>query len=174
MALYQLGDVAPTIDDDAYVAAEATVIGRVELKARASVWPGAVIRGDNEPIVVGTASNVQEGAVLHTDPGCPLDIGDNVTIGHQAMLHGCTIGEGSLIGIGAIILNGARIGKNCLVGAGALVTEGKEFADGSMILGSPAKVVRSLTPEQIAGIRRNVLGYVDNARQFKAGLRRID
>jgi carbonic anhydrase/acetyltransferase-like protein (isoleucine patch superfamily) len=112
--------------------------------------------------------------VLHSDIGQPMTVGPYVTVGHQAMLHGCTIGEGSLIGIGAIILNGARIGKNCLVGAGALVTEGKEFADGSMILGSPAKVVRSLTPEQIACIRRNVLGYVENARQFKAGLRRID
>lgn len=174
MALYQLGDVAPTIDDDAYVAAEATVIGRVELKARASVWPGAVIRGDNEPIVVGTASNVQEGAVLHTDPGCPLDIGDNVTIGHQAMLHGCTIGDGSLIGIQAVVLNGAKIGKNCLVGAGALVTEGKEFPDNSLIVGSPAKVVRTLTPENIAGLEASAVAYVARAVYYKQHLKRID
>jgi carbonic anhydrase/acetyltransferase-like protein (isoleucine patch superfamily) len=174
MAIYQLGDAVPQIHESAWVAESAQVMGRVQLDQDASIWFGAVLRGDNEPIHIGQGSNIQDGSVLHSDLGQPMTVGPYVTVGHQAMLHGCTIGEGSLIGIGAIILNGARIGKNCLVGAGALVTEGKEFPDGSMILGSPAKVVRSLTPEQIAGIRRNVLGYVDNARQFKAGLRRID
>jgi carbonic anhydrase/acetyltransferase-like protein (isoleucine patch superfamily) len=174
MAIYQLGDAVPQIHESAWVAESAQVMGRVQLDQDASIWFGAVLRGDNEPIHIGQGSNIQDGSVLHSDIGQPMTVGPYVTVGHQAMLHGCTIGEGSLIGIGAIILNGARIGKNCLVGAGALVTEGKEFADGSMILGSPAKVVRSLTPEQIAGIRRSVLGYVDNARQFKAGLRRID
>ena len=174
MAIYQLGDAVPQIHESAWVADSAQVMGRIELEQDASVWFGAVLRGDNEPIRIGRCSNIQDGSVLHSDVGQPMTVGPYVTVGHQAMLHGCTIGEGSLIGIGAIVLNGARIGKNCLVGAGALVTEGKEFADGSMILGSPARVVRQLTSEQIAGIRRNVLGYVDNARQFKAGLRRID
>ena len=174
MAIYQLGDAVPQIHESAWVAESAQVMGRIELEQDASVWFGAVLRGDNEPIRIGRCSNIQDGSVLHSDVGQPMTVGPYVTVGHQAMLHGCTIGEGSLIGIGAIVLNGARIGKNCLVGAGALVTEGKEFADGSMILGSPARVVRQLTNEQIAGIRRNVLGYVDNARHFKAGLRRID
>jgi carbonic anhydrase/acetyltransferase-like protein (isoleucine patch superfamily) len=174
MAIYQLGDAVPQIHESAWVAESAQVMGRIELEQDASVWFGAVLRGDNEPIRIGRCSNIQDGSVLHSDVGQPMTVGPYVTVGHQAMLHGCTIGEGSLIGIGAIVLNGARIGKNCLVGAGALVTEGKEFADGSMILGSPARVVRQLTSEQIAGIRRNVLGYVENARHFKAGLRRID
>ena len=174
MAIYQLGDAVPQIHESAWVADSAQVMGRIELEQDASVWFGAVLRGNNEPIRIGRCSNIQDGSVLHSDVGQPMTVGPYVTVGHQAMLHGCTIGEGSLIGIGAIVLNGARIGKNCLVGAGALVTEGKEFADGSMILGSPARVVRQLTSEQIAGIRRNVLGYVENARHFKAGLRRID
>ncbi len=174
MAIYQLGDAVPQIHESAWVAESAQVMGRIELEQDASVWFGAVLRGDNEPIRIGRCSNIQDGSVLHSDVGQPMTVGPYVTVGHQAMLHGCTIGEGSLIGIGAIVLNGARIGKNCLVGAGALVTEDKEFADGSMILGSPARVVRQLTSEQIAGIRRNVLGYVENARHFKAGLRRID
>ena len=174
MAIYQLGDAVPQIHESAWVAESAQVMGRIELEQDASVWFGAVLRGDNEPIRIGRCSNIQDGSVLHSDVGQPMTVGPYVTVGHQAMLHGCTIGEGSLIGIGAIVLNGARIGKNCLVGAGALVTEGKEFADGSMILGSPARVVRQLTSEQIASIRRNVLGYVENARHFKAGLRRID
>ena len=174
MAIYQLGDAVPQIHESAWVAESAQVMGRIELEQDASVWFGAVLRGDNEPIRIGRCSNIQDGSVLHSDVGQPMTVGPYVTVGHQAMLHGCTIGEGSLIGIGAIVLNGARIGRNCLVGAGALVTEDKEFADGSMILGSPARVVRQLTSEQIAGIRRNVLGYVENARHFKAGLRRID
>ncbi|WP_020201464.1 gamma carbonic anhydrase family protein [Cupriavidus sp. WS] len=174
MALYQLGDTAPTIDPDAYVAPEATIIGNVTLKARASAWPGVVIRGDNEPIVVGESSNVQEGTVLHTDPGCPLTIGDKVSIGHQAMLHGCTVGEGSLIGIQAVILNRAVIGKECLVGAGAVVTEGKVFPDRSLILGAPAKVVRELTEQDVANLYRNAETYATRQAMYKTQLKRID
>ncbi|ALD90216.1 Carbonic anhydrase/acetyltransferase, isoleucine patch superfamily [Cupriavidus gilardii CR3] len=173
MSLYQLGDTAPSIDADAYVAAEATVIGNVTLKARASVWPGAVIRGDNEPIVVGEATNVQEGAVLHTDRGCPLTIGDRVTIGHQAMLHGCTIGEGALIGIQAVVLNRAVIGKECLVGAGAIVTEGKVFPDRTLILGAPAKAVRELSDEEVAGLYRNTDTYAARQAVYRKELKRI-
>ena len=173
MAVYQIGDVIPEIHDSAWVAPSAQVMGRVVLEQDSSVWFGAVLRGDNDPIRIGKGSNVQDGSVLHSDLGQPMTVGDYVTVGHQAMLHGCTIGDGCLIGIQAVILNGARIGRNCLVGAGALVTEGKEFPEGSMILGSPAKVVRQLTPEQIENIRRNVLGYVDNARRFKTGLQQI-
>ena len=132
-----------------------------------------MLRGDNEPITIGRHSNIQDGSVLHSDLGQPLSIGEGVTVGHQVMLHGCTIGDGSLIGIQAVVLNGARIGRHCLVGAGALVTEGKEFPDGSMILGSPARVVRQLTPEQIEGLRRSAQGYVDNARRFRSGLRKL-
>ena len=148
MAIYQLDDDIPRIADTAWVADSAQVIGRVELHEGASVWFGAVLRGDNEWITVGRGSNVQDGTVMHTDMGYPLTIGEHVTIGHQAMLHGCTIGDGSLIGIQAVVLNNAKIGRNCLVGAGALVTEGKEFPDGSLIMGAPAKVVGQLTPER--------------------------
>ncbi len=165
MPLYQLGDVAPQIAPDAWVAPNATVIGRVEMAAGSSLWYGAVVRGDNEPIRIGRNSNIQDNSVLHTDEGKPLTIGENVTVGHQVMLHGCTIGDGSLIGIGAIVLNGAVIGRDCIVGAGALVTEGKVFADGSLIVGSPAKVVRELSPEQRAGLVRSAANYVDNARR---------
>ena len=132
-----------------------------------------MIRGDNEPIRIGRGSNIQDGSVLHSDHGQPLTIGRDVTVGHQVILHGCTIGDETLIGMGAIVLNGAKIGKNCLVGAGALVTEGKEFPDGSMIVGSPAKAVRELTPEQIAGLRRSAPNYAENARRFRNGLRKI-
>ncbi|WP_296558267.1 gamma carbonic anhydrase family protein [Pigmentiphaga sp.] len=173
MAVYQLGAHAPHIPDSAYVAEEAAVIGRARLGENASVWPGAVIRADNDDIVLGESSNVQEGAVLHTDPGLKLTIGDYVTVGHQAMLHGCTIGDGSLIGIQAVVLNRAVIGKNCLVGAGAIVTEGKEFPDRSLILGAPAKVVRQLTDEDIARIRAGVESYVKRQQLFKKDLKRI-
>ncbi len=174
MAIYALGDVSPRIDGSAWVAETAQVIGNVELAQDVSIWFGTVMRGDNEPLRVGNGTNIQDGSVLHSDRGKPLTIGANVTVGHKVMLHGCTIGDGALIGIGAIVLNGARIGKNCLVGAGALVTEGKEFADGSMIIGSPAKAVRDLTPEQIEGLRQGALAYVDNARRFRDTLKRID
>ena len=172
MTAYKLGDKGPTLpaDGEYWIAPNAMVIGNVILKKNASVWFGAVLRGDNEAITIGENSNVQDNSVLHTDFGSPLTIGDNVTIGHMVMAHGCTIGDGSLIGIGSIILNGAKIGKNCLVGAGALVTEGKEFPDGSMILGSPAKAVRELAPEQAARMGLGALGYVRNWQRFKAAL----
>jgi len=173
MAIFELDGNTPRLDDGAWVAESAEVIGRVELHKNASVWPKVVIRGDNDLIQIGEGSNVQDASILHTDPGYPLILGKNVTVGHQVMLHGCQIGDGSLIGIGAVILNGAKIGKNCLVGAGALVTEGKEFPDGSMILGSPAKVVRDLTPEQIAGLRKIAQHYVDNAKRFRTGLKKL-
>lgn len=170
MTRYRLGDKTPTIDESAYVAVEATVIGDVRLAANTSVWAGAVLRGDNEPIVVGEDSNVQEGAVMHTDPGCPLVIGAGVTIGHQAMLHGCKVGDGSLIGIQAVVLNNAVIGKESLVGAGAIVTEGKVFPDRSLILGAPAKVVRTLSDDDVANLRRNAQTYVDRRALFKTEL----
>jgi carbonic anhydrase/acetyltransferase-like protein (isoleucine patch superfamily) len=174
MAIYELDGVAPTIAQTCWVAESAQVIGKVELAADASVWFGAVIRGDTETIRIGRGTNIQDMSVLHADMGMPLVVGDDVTVGHQVMLHGCTVGDGSLIGIGAVVLNGARIGKGCLVGAGALVTEGKEFPDGSMILGSPAKVVRQLAPEQIQGLRLSAQYYVGNARRFRSGLRKVD
>lgn len=173
MALYQLDGVSPEIHETAWVADSAQVMGRVIVAEEASIWFGAVVRGDTEIIRIGRRSNVQDGSVLHADLGQALTLGDDVTVGHQVMLHGCTIGDGSLIGIQAVVLNGARIGRHCLVGAGSLVTEGKEFPDGSMILGSPAKVVRQLSPEQIEGLRRSAAGYVDNGRRFRAGLRKI-
>jgi carbonic anhydrase/acetyltransferase-like protein (isoleucine patch superfamily) len=145
----------------------------VHLAEDSSVWFGVVIRGDTDTISVGRGTNIQDNSVLHADRGMPLTIGDNVTVGHQVMLHGCTIGEGSLIGIQAVVLNGAKIGKNCLVGAGSLVTEGKEFPDGSMILGSPAKAVKQLSPEQIEGLKMSAKHYVDNARRYKTGLKKI-
>lgn len=174
MAIYQLDNDAPTIDPSAWVAEGAQVIGNVTMKANASVWFGAVVRGDTSTIHIGENSNIQDASVLHADVGMPLHIGNNVTVGHQVMLHGCTVGDGSLIGIGAVVLNGAKIGKGCLVGAGSLVTEGKEFPDGSMILGSPAKVVKQLTPAQMDGLLQSAKHYVDNANRFKAGLKRVD
>lgn len=173
MALYQLGDESPDIADSAWVADSAQVIGAVTLEDNASVWFGAVLRGDNARITIGRNANVQDGTVIHCDTGYPVTLGENVTVGHQVVLHGCTIGEGSLVGIQSVILNGAKIGKHCLVGAGALVTEGKEFPDGSMILGSPAKVVKMLTPEQIERLKLSALHYVENAKRYKAGLKKI-
>ena len=173
MAIYQLDDVMPTLHPTAWVADNANVIGRVTLAEDTSVWFGVVIRGDTSTITVGKGSNIQDNSVLHADIGMPLVIGEGVTVGHQAMLHGCSIGNNSLIGIGAIVLNGVKIGNNCLVGAGALVTEGKEFADGSMIIGSPAKAVRMLSPEQIEGLKMSARHYVDNADRYKAGLKKL-
>ena len=147
------------------------MIGQVVLQKNSSVWFGAVLRGDNEPITIGENSNVQDGAILHTDAGRPLTIGAGVTIGHRAVLHGCTIGENSLVGIGAIVLNGARIGRDSLVGAGALVTEDKHFPDGSLILGSPARVLRPLTEDEIAGLRASAAHYVENWKRYAAGLK---
>ena len=173
MALYSLDTLSPRIASTAWVADSAQVIGNVELDEDASVWFGVVIRGDTETIRVGKGSNIQDCSVLHADIGKPLNVGANVTVGHKVMLHGCTIGDGSLIGIGAIVLNGAKIGKGCIVGAGALVTEGKEFPDGSMIIGSPAKAVRELSAEQQAHLQLSALHYIENARRFKAGLKTI-
>lgn len=173
MAIYSLDGEIPRIAATAWVADSAQVIGRVEMQEGASAWFGAILRGDNEWITVGRGSNVQDGSVLHTDIGFPLVIGADVTIGHQVMLHGCTIGDGSLIGIQAVVLNGARIGRNCLVGAGALVTEGKEFPDGSLIMGTPAKVVRQLSPEQFERIREGAVHYAEKVQRYRRGLTKI-
>ena len=167
--LYELGGVAVKAEGDYWVADSATVVGNVLLKQDASVWFNAVVRGDNDLITIGEGSNVQDGSVLHTDPGFPLTIGAHVTIGHKVTLHGCDIGEGSLIGINAVVLNGAKIGKNCLIGANALITEGKEIPDNSVVMGSPGKVVKMLSEEQAAGIRVGAAQYVENARRFRAG-----
>jgi carbonic anhydrase/acetyltransferase-like protein (isoleucine patch superfamily) len=172
MAIYELDGVAPRLADSAWVADSAQVIGNVVLGEGSSVWFGAVLRGDTETITLGAGSNIQDGSVLHADLGFPMTVGANVTVGHQVMLHGCTIGDESLIGIGATVLNGAKIGKNCLVGAGSLVTEGKEFPDGSMIIGSPARVVKSLTPEQIEGLRLSAHHYIVNAERYRKGLKK--
>jgi len=174
MAIFKIGTHTPDVDASAYVTDSASVIGNVHLAANTSIWFGAALRGDNELISIGEGSNVQECAVLHTDIGYPLVVGKNVTIGHQAMLHGCTVGDGSLIGIQAIVLDGAVIGKNCLVAAGALVTSGKEFPDNSLIMGSPAKAVRELTQEQINDIQRGVTTYIERAAYFNQQLKRID
>lgn len=174
MAIYRLDDVFPRIADSAWVADSAQVIGDVVMGDGSSVWFGSVVRGDSARILIGAGSNIQDLSVLHADEGMPMVIGERVTVGHQAMLHGCTIGDESLIGIGAVVLNGARIGRNCLVGAGALVTEGKEFPDGSMIIGSPARVVKQLSVAQIDGLRRSAKHYTANAQRFRAGLARID
>ena len=173
MAIYELDGVAPTIGKDVYIADSAQVMGDVVLGEGASVWFGAIARGDSEKITIGRGSNIQDGAVLHADAGKPLVIGDNVSVGHMVMLHGCTVGDGSLIAIGAIVLNDAKIGKNCIVGAHSLVTEGKEFPDGSMIMGSPAKLVRMLAPEQIAGLSGIAAHYMANGKRFRAGLKKI-
>jgi carbonic anhydrase/acetyltransferase-like protein (isoleucine patch superfamily) len=170
VAIYQLGDWLPAVADSAWVAPGAHVIGQVRLAAHASVWFGATLRGDNELISIGARSNVQENSVLHTDEGVLLNIGEDVTIGHQAMLHGCTIGDGSLIGIQAVVLNGAVIGRGCLVGAGALVTERKVFPDGSLIIGSPARVARSLSAEERARLLESAAHYVERQALFRAQL----
>ena len=173
MAVYEVDGKTPQVDSTAWIAESAEVMGNVTLGANASVWFGCVLRGDTESMTIGEGSNIQDLTVMHADHGLPLTIGKHVTVGHKVMLHGCTIGDESLIGIGAIVLNGARIGKNCLVGAGSLVTEGKEFPDGSMIMGTPAKVVRQLTLEQIEGLRLSAQHYIDNARMFRATLKKL-
>jgi carbonic anhydrase/acetyltransferase-like protein (isoleucine patch superfamily) len=173
MPIYALDGVQPEFEEEesAWIAPDATVIGRIFIGRDVSIWFGSTLRGDNEPIRIGAGTNVQEHTVMHTDPGCPLTIGEGCTIGHRALLHGCSIGDNSLIGMGAIVLNRARIGRNCLVGAGALVTEGKEFPDNSLIVGTPAKVVRTLDDAAVAGLTGAARHYVENARRFKAGLK---
>ena len=173
MTIYQLGDLVPEIDPTAFIAPEATIIGKVIVGTYSTVWAGVVIRGDNEPITIGNSTNIQEGAVLHVDKGFPLTLGNDVTIGHQVMLHGCTIEDGALIGIQAVVLNNAVIGKESVVGAGAVVTEGKVFPPRSLILGSPAKVVRALTDEDIARMSKAAQGYAKRATVFKETLKKI-
>jgi carbonic anhydrase/acetyltransferase-like protein (isoleucine patch superfamily) len=170
MTIYALDGETPEIDATAWVAPGAHVIGKVTLAPGSSVWFGTTIRGDNERISLGENTNVQENCVLHTDMGFPLEIGAGVTVGHKAMLHGCTIGENSLIGMGATVLNGARIGRDCLIGAGALITEGKEIPDGSLVMGVPGKVIRQLDKAAIAKLRQSALNYRDNAVRFRSGL----
>lgn len=172
MAIYELDGVAPRMADSAWVADSAHVIGDVDLAGEVSVWFGVVIRGDTASIRIGRGSNIQDSSVLHADVGKPLTVGEGVTVGHQVTLHGCTVGDDSMIGMGAVVLNGARIGKGCLVGARALVTEGKEFPDGSMILGSPAKVVRQLEADELEGLRLSAQHYMANARRFRLGLKK--
>jgi len=171
--IYAIGDIEPQFpkDGDYWVAPDANLIGRIVMESGASVWFGATLRGDNEEIRLGQGSNIQENCVLHTDPGCPLRIGTNCTIGHKAMLHGCTIGDGSLIGMGATVLNGANIGAGCLIGAGALITEGKEIPAGSLVMGAPGKVVRQMDEDAIANIARSAATYQANMRRFRDGLR---
>lgn len=175
MPIYSLDDRVPVLPPAGafWVAPDAHVIGRVELGREVGVWFGAVLRGDNEPIVVGERTNIQEGAMLHTDVGFPMTLGADCTIGHHAILHGCTLGDGTLIGMGATVLNGARIGSGCLVGANALVTENKVFPDRSLIVGSPARAIRQLDDEAVAGLLRSAAGYVANWKRFSAGLSRI-
>lgn len=170
MTVFSLDGIAPEIAEDSWIAPDANVIGKIVIEASASVWFGVTLRGDNEVIHVGAGSNIQENSVLHTDMGFPLVIGTGCTIGHKAMLHGCTIGDNSLIGMGATVLNGAKIGRNCLIGAGALVTEGKEIPDGSLVMGAPGKVVRQLDEAAIEGLKQSAIGYQKNMRRFRAGL----
>lgn len=176
MPIYALGDKTPVLPaaDRYWVAPDAHVIGDVRLGEDVGVWFGAVLRGDNDPITIGARSNIQDGAMLHADMGVPCTIGADVTVGHHAILHGCTVGDNSLIGMGATLLNGAVIGRNCIVGANALVTEGKVFPDFSLIVGSPAKVVRELPPEAAGNLKRSAEGYVKNWQRFAASLKRLD
>jgi carbonic anhydrase/acetyltransferase-like protein (isoleucine patch superfamily) len=173
MAVFRLGDDSPLLAASAYIAPNATVIGKVILAENATVWFGATLRGDNELISIGAYSNVQDSAVLHTDPGFPLNVGAHVSIGHQAMMHGCTVGDGSLIGIQSVVLNGAIIGKGCLVGAGALVTERKVFADGSLIIGAPAKAVRELSAEERENLLKVAANYAQRGAYYRTHLHKI-
>jgi carbonic anhydrase/acetyltransferase-like protein (isoleucine patch superfamily) len=173
MPLYALGDAKPDLADECWVAPNAVLIGRVALKRNASVWFAATLRGDNEPIVLGEGSNVQDGAVLHTDAGTPLVLGTGVTVGHMAMLHGCTVGDYSLIGIGAVVLNGARIGRNCLIGAKALIPEGKQIPDNSLVVGAPGRVIREVSEAQRAFFVQSAEHYVWNWKRYAAGLTEV-
>lgn len=175
MSIYSLENVTPELpsDDEYWIAPTAAVMGKVVLKKNASIWWGCTVRGDNDPIVIGENSNIQDGCVLHSDLGSPLTIGANVTVGHLAMLHGCHIDDGSLIGIGAVVLNGARIGKNCIIGAKALIPEGKEIPDNSLVMGAPGKVVREVSPAQLETLADSARGYVENWRRFARDLKPV-
>ncbi|MEX1153406.1 gamma carbonic anhydrase family protein [Parvibaculum sp.] len=176
MAIYAIGDARPILppDGEYWIAPNAQVMGNVKLEKNASVWFGAVLRGDNELITIGENSNVQDGSVLHTDPGSPLTIERDVTIGHMVMLHGCTIGAGSLVGIGSIILNNTRIGKGCLIGANTLIAEGKDIPDYSMVLGAPGKIIRTLDKETAEALRLSSDHYVQNWKRYASGMKRLD
>ena len=173
MSVYSLDDITPDLADDVWVAESATVVGNVIMASGSSAWFGTVIRGDNDPIKIGARTNIQDNSVLHSDPGSPLVIGEDVTVGHQAMLHGCTIGDNSLVGIGATILNGAKVGKNCLIGAHALVTENKVIPDNSVVMGSPGKVVKDVPEAQETMLKASAEYYVKNAQRFKKGLKKV-
>jgi carbonic anhydrase/acetyltransferase-like protein (isoleucine patch superfamily) len=168
--IYQLEDAVPQIHASAWVAENATLAGQITLQKDVSIWFNAVLRAEHAPITVGEGSNIQDGSVCHVDPGMPLTIGRSVTVGHKVMLHGCTIGDESLIGINAVILNGAKIGRNCLIGANSLIPEGKEIPDGSLVMGSPGKIVRTLNEAQIEGLKASAMHYVENGRRYKASL----
>ena len=172
MSVYNLGNVTPLLpsDDEYWIAPNAAVMGRVILHKNASVWFGATLRGDNDPITIGEGSNVQDGSVLHTDTGSPLTIGKNVTVGHMVMLHGCTIGDNTLVGIGSIVLNGAKIGKNCLIGANCLITEGKQIPDNSLVMGAPGKVVREVSEQQAMTLAAGSMHYVENWKRYRREL----
>jgi carbonic anhydrase/acetyltransferase-like protein (isoleucine patch superfamily) len=172
MTVYSLGGKTPSLpsEGDYWIAPNAAVMGNVVLKKNASIWFNVTVRGDNDPIEIGENTNIQDGSVLHTDVGMPLIIGKNVTVGHMVMLHGCTIGDNSLIGIGSIILNGAKIGRNCLIGANSLITEGKEIPDNSMVMGAPGKVVREVSEGQIQMLTGSALHYVENWKRYQKGL----
>ncbi|WND02119.1 gamma carbonic anhydrase family protein [Temperatibacter marinus] len=172
--IFELDGIQPVLKDETvWIAETASVIGNVHLEKNSSIWFNAVIRGDNDPITIGENSNIQDGSILHTDPGKPITIGKNVTVGHMVMLHGCEIGDNSLIGMGATILNGAKIGNNCIVGANALITEGKEFPDGTLILGSPAKAAREVSEHDRLLLEMSSKVYVANADRFKKGLKKV-
>ena len=170
MTIYAFDGLHPELDEDSWTAPGTHLIGAVVLRAGVSIWFGSTLRGDNEPIVIGEGTNVQENCVFHTDPGAPVHVGRDCTIGHKAMIHGCTIGDNSLIGMGAIVLNHAKIGRNCLIGAGALITEGKEIPDGSLVMGSPGKVVRQLDEKAIAGLTKTAQQYAAKMRKYRSGL----
>ncbi|HNQ48768.1 MAG TPA: gamma carbonic anhydrase family protein [Hydrogenophilus thermoluteolus] len=174
MACFALDDKRPILSEGVWIAESAEVIGDVRLGPDVSIWFNAVVRGDNEPITIGAGTNIQDGAILHNDEGVPLTIGANVTVGHMAMLHGCTIGDGTLIGINAVILNHAVIGKECIIGANALIPERKVIPDRSLVVGSPGRVVRTLSDEEVAALRQNAQHYIDAARRYRRFLRRID
>jgi carbonic anhydrase/acetyltransferase-like protein (isoleucine patch superfamily) len=175
MGVYELNGVAPRLpsEGDYWIAHNATVLGRVELGSQASIWFSAVLRGDTEPITIGEGSNIQDGAVLHTDAGFPLTVGRNCTIGHQAILHSCTVGDNSLVGMGATVLNAAKIGRNCLIGAKALITEGRTIPDNSLVIGMPGKVVRVLSEDEIEGLTKSALHYAENWKRYVRGFREI-